>query len=83
SYISGDANYTYAACGENNWYLYAIPKNGGSVKTLLSSEGASYRIEMVTYTDAPYAALQSMHYKLSNGTAIALGTNNTPKTAQI
>jgi len=83
SYVSGDANYTYASCGENNWYLYAIPKNHTAIKTLLYTAGAAYRIEMVTYTDAPYATLQSMHYKLSNGTATALGLNNTPQTTQV
>ncbi len=83
SYISGDANYTYAACGENSWYLYAIPKNNSATKTLLSANNTNSRIELVTNVDDPYATMQSMHYQLNNGVATALGTNNTPQTNQI
>lgn len=78
SYISGDADYTYASCGENNWYLYAIEKATGHKKLLLSNNGSAYRIEMNTYTDAPYAKLVNTHYQLKDGNIISLGANNRP-----
>ncbi len=82
TYISGDATYTYASCGESSWNLYAINRSTKQ-KTLLLSSGVNSRIELNTYTDAPYAHLINTHYKLQNNTASSLGAYNTPSTNQL
>jgi len=79
SYISGDANYTYAACGENEWYLYAINRTTQQ-KTVLLTSDVNHAIELNTFTDAPYAHLISTNYKLINGQLIAVSGYNLPTT---
>ncbi|MDE3235802.1 MAG: PQQ-binding-like beta-propeller repeat protein [Bacteroidota bacterium] len=83
SYISGDDKFTYASCGENNWYLYAIDKATGHKTTLLSNAGPDNRIELNTYTDAPYAHMAATHYLLKDGSVTSLGAYNTPATQQL
>lgn len=77
SYISGDANYTYAACGENEWILYAINRATKQKKVLLTSD-VNHAIELNTFTDAPYAHLISTTYKLSDGQMTAVSGYNLP-----
>ncbi len=82
-YISGDSRYTYASCGENNWYLYAIDRTNGQKKLILSSMGSTPRITINTFTNAPDAQISNTHYSLLNGTAVSLGANNRPTTNQL
>jgi len=82
-YISGDSRYTYASCGENNWYLYAIDRTTGTKKTILSSTGSTPRITLNTFTNAPDAQYTNTHYTLVNGNAVSLGANNRPMFNQL
>ncbi len=83
SYVSGDAYYTYASCGENAWKLYAINKVTKAKKVLLQNSNPDNRIDLNTYTDAVYANLINTHYKLQNNTAKSLGASNTPQTNEL
>jgi hypothetical protein len=83
AYVSGDSRYTYASCGENNWFLYAIDRTNGTKKTILYNDGSDYRIEMNTLTNAPDAKLINTHYTLQNGNAVSLGAYNTPTASEL
>lgn len=81
--VSGDSRYTYVLCGKNNWFVYAIDRTNGNVKTLLNVNGSASPLEMATHTDGTYAHMSNIHYKL-NGTSIAsLGANVRPASARL
>lgn len=62
--VSGDGRYTYAVCGKNNWFLYAIDRQTGNRKTLKYNPGNTTSISLDSRTDAPYAQSVATHYKL-------------------
>jgi hypothetical protein len=67
--VSGDERYTYAACGQNAWKLYAIDRTNGKKTVLLSSNNPNNRIWVTTHADASYAQFNNANYKLSGTTA--------------
>ena len=64
--VSGDSRYTYAVCGKNNWFLYAIDRQTGIKKTLKCNLGNATSISLDSRTDAPYAQSLATHYKLTD-----------------
>lgn len=82
-HVSGDSRYTYAVCGKNNWFLYAIDRTNGEKKLLMSHAGSSAPIELSTNTDAAYAQTGPTHYKLTGFTATSLGAYNRPASNRV
>ncbi|MDQ6815656.1 MAG: hypothetical protein M3040_18145 [Bacteroidota bacterium] len=78
--VSGDSRFTYAVCGKNNWFLYAIDRQTGERRTLKSNMGSSVSIDIASHTDAPYAHSVATHYRLSGFTAMALPEYERPLT---
>lgn len=81
--ISGDSRYTYAVCGKNNWYLYAIDRQTGEKRTLKSYTGSSVSIDIASHTDAPYAHSVATHYRLSGFTFAALKEYDRPSSNRV
>jgi hypothetical protein len=81
--VSGDSRYTYAVCGKNNWFLYAIDRQTGEKRTLKSNMGSSISIDIASQTDAPYAHSVATHYRLSGFTMAALKEYERPMTDRV
>lgn len=81
--VSGDSRFTYAVCGKNNWYLYAIDRQTGEVKTLKSNAGGAVSISIASHTDAPYAHSVATHYRLSGFTSTAMVEYQRPMTNRV
>lgn len=81
--ISGDSRYTYAVCGKNNWFLYAIDRQTGEKRTLKSNMGSDVSIDISSNTDAPYAHSVATHYRLSGFNINALPEYTRPQTNRI
>ncbi len=81
AYITGDANYTYATVGQDNWKLYAIHRATG-VKTLIQQYNTpDDRIELFSHVDACYAKHGATHYKIKDGVLTEM--NNRPLTDRL
>lgn len=81
--VSGDSRYTYAVCGKNNWYLYAIDRQTGEKRTLKCNYGPAISLSMSSHTDAPYAQSQATHIKLDGFDCFPLPVNERPSTARV
>jgi hypothetical protein len=81
--ISGDSRYTYAVCGKNNWFLYAIDRQTGEKRTLKSNIGSNISIDIASNTDAPYAHSVATHYRLSGFSFTALKEYDRPVTNRV
>jgi hypothetical protein len=81
--VSGDSKYTYAVCGKNNWFLYAIDRETGEKRTLKSNGGSSISIDIASHTDAPYAHSVATHFRLSGFTSTALKEYDRPMTDRV
>jgi hypothetical protein len=81
--VSGDSRYTYAVCGKNNWFLYAIDRQTGEKKTLKANMGSAVSISIASNTDAPYAHSVATHYRLSGFSFTALKEYERPMTERM
>ncbi len=81
--VSGDSRYTYAVCGKNNWFLYAVDRQTGEKRLLKSNVGSSTPIDIASNTDAPYAHAVATHYKLTGFTITALPEYYRPSTNRV
>lgn len=81
--VSGDSRYTYAVCGKNNWFLYAIDRQTGTRKMLKSNAGNTTPISLDSRTDAPYAQSVATHYKLSGLDILPLAEYERPTTNRV
>lgn len=78
---SGDNRYTYAVCGKNNWYLYAVDRTTGEEKTLLSSTGSANTFTMESTPKAVYASGNNFKVKLNGFNVIS--ANNDVSTTRV
>jgi hypothetical protein len=76
-YISGDKRYTYSICGKNNWFLYAVDRETGAKKTLISNAGSSLPISIASTSKTVFAGYGSTLYKL-NGFDLLPPDDETP-----
>ena len=81
--VSGDGQYTYAVCGKNNWFLYAIDRETGERRTLKSNVGSSTSISMWGHTDAVYAQSGNTYFKLSGFNLASLPNAHRPMAVRV
>lgn len=81
--VSGDSRFTYAVCGKNNWFLYAVDRQTGEKRTLKSNSGSGISIAIASHTDAPYAHSVATHYKLSGFNTTSLVEYERPMTNRV
>lgn len=81
--VTGDDKYTYATCGQNAWKTYAIERATGKKTLVLNSTNPSDRIYSTTSTDACYAQLKNINYKLTGATATAVTSFDKPAGARV
>lgn len=81
--VSGDSKFTYAVCGKNNWFLYAINRQTGEKRLLKANIGSSTPIDIASNTDAPYAHAVATHYKLQGFSMTALQEYYRPSTDRV
>ncbi len=81
--ISGDSRYTYAVCGKNNWFLYAIDRQTGTKKTLKCNMGPATAMTIFSHTDAPYAQSAATYIRLNGFDCSPLPEYHRPSTSRV